>query len=220
MTSASFPLPFRPSLGVSDPQAVRVEHGSNDLGDAPLADLLDVIMPRWTRREFGSIRCACPRQSVMSAVERLTWSEVPLLRLLVLNRFGGRTINPGTAVLSSFRDGGHYALMAKSTRARVYGSLLVAEKDRGRVPDPLTAASLRAHHGPGVAVLLGFGQSEGRILTETRCLALDPVSRRALAAYWLLIRPTSGLLQRGWLSAVRERAQWTLTTSPVTGDIV
>ena len=220
MTSSSFTIPFRPGLGAADPDRFRVAPAVDESGDAPMAELLDLIMPTWTRRESHSIRSGFPRQSVMSAVDRLTWSEVPLLRLLMLDPFGRRSVHPGAPVLSSFTEAGNYALVATSTRARVYGSVLATREDRTRVPDPLTAASLRAHHGPGVAVLLAFGMSEGRILTETRYLALDPVSWRASTAYWALIRPPSGLLRRRLLSAIRERAQWTLSTSPVTGDIV
>jgi hypothetical protein len=155
----------------------------------------------------------------MLAVDRLTWSEVPLMQLLTLNRFGGRTIDPSTAVLSSFTQAGNSALVASSARTRVYGTVLATRKNHARMPIPLTAADLAADRGSGVVVLLAFGHVEGRILTETRCLARDPRSRRAFAAYWAVIRPASGLLRRLWLAALRERAQWTLTTSPVTGDI-
>ena len=215
--TATIPAPGRLDLQQSG-NAGALRRGGHH-GDATMAQLLDLIMPTWTRREFHSIRCACPRQSIMFAVERLTWHELPLMRLLTVHEFGGRTVDPGTAVLSSFTETGNYALVASSTRARVYGTVLAAGADRAGVPHPLTAASLRSYHGPGVAVLLAFGQAEGRILTETRSLALDPPSRRAFAAYWALIRPASGLLRRRWLRAIRERAQWTLTTSPVTGDI-
>jgi hypothetical protein len=43
--------------------------------------------------------------------------------------------------------------------------------------------------------------------TETRMRATDPRARRAFAAYWFLIRPSSGAIRREVLRAVADRAQ-------------
>jgi len=46
-----------------------------------------------------------------------------------------------------------------------------------------------------------------RLETETRILLTDAASRPRFAAYWLLIRPFSGLIRRLWLRAAKRRAE-------------
>ena len=51
------------------------------------------------------------------------------------------------------------------------------------------------------------GNGRTRVVTETRVLASDAVSRRKMARYWALIYPGSGMVRRSLLEAVRERAE-------------
>ena len=46
-----------------------------------------------------------------------------------------------------------------------------------------------------------------RMETETRIFLTDVAARRRFAAYWLVVRPFSGLLRRSWLQAARRRAE-------------
>lgn len=46
-----------------------------------------------------------------------------------------------------------------------------------------------------------------RLETETRVYLTDAASRRRFAAYWLAIRPFSGLIRRLWLRAAKRRAE-------------
>jgi hypothetical protein len=46
-----------------------------------------------------------------------------------------------------------------------------------------------------------------RLETETRIYLTDAAARRRFRAYWLVIRPFSGLVRRSWLSAARRRAE-------------
>jgi hypothetical protein len=46
-----------------------------------------------------------------------------------------------------------------------------------------------------------------RLETETRIFLTDAGSRRRFAAYWLVIRPFSGLIRRFWLRAAQRRAE-------------
>jgi hypothetical protein len=43
--------------------------------------------------------------------------------------------------------------------------------------------------------------------TETRVTATDDSSRRKMAAYWLLIRPGSGLIRRAILHEIARRSE-------------
>ena len=45
-----------------------------------------------------------------------------------------------------------------------------------------------------------------RLVTETRVAATDEDARRRFARYWLLVRPFSGLIRRGWLRAAGRTA--------------
>jgi len=49
--------------------------------------------------------------------------------------------------------------------------------------------------------LIDLGSST-RLDTATRVAATDAATRRAFTAYWLLIRPWSGLIRRFWLRAI------------------
>lgn len=46
-----------------------------------------------------------------------------------------------------------------------------------------------------------------RLETETRVFLTDAAARRRFGAYWLVIRPFSGLTRRLWLRAAKRRAE-------------
>jgi len=46
-----------------------------------------------------------------------------------------------------------------------------------------------------------------RLTTETRVLCADAATRRRFRAYWLLVRPGSGLIRRAMLRAIRREAE-------------
>jgi hypothetical protein len=51
-------------------------------------------------------------------------------------------------------------------------------------------------------------EGEGaRLETETRICLTDASARRRFGAYWLVIRPFSGLIRRSWLRAAKKRAE-------------
>jgi hypothetical protein len=82
----------------------------------------------------------------------------------------------------------------------------------GATPPPLDAAALRAWSQPGwikVGMEYRLTPTEaGTLLSiETRILATDPNTRRAFAAYWFFIRPSSGAIRREVLRIVARRAE-------------
>ena len=46
-----------------------------------------------------------------------------------------------------------------------------------------------------------------RLETETRVFLTDAAARRRFGAYWLVVRPFSGLTRRLWLRAAKRRAE-------------
>jgi hypothetical protein len=82
----------------------------------------------------------------------------------------------------------------------------------GSTPPVLDAAALRAWTEPGwIKVALEFRLQPtpgGTLLnTETRIIATDSRTGRAFAAYWFVIRASSGAIRRELLRAVAGRAE-------------
>ena len=81
----------------------------------------------------------------------------------------------------------------------------------GEHPDFGGPGEFEAFDRPGfcrVAVAMTARPEEDgvRLATETRVAATDEDARRRFGRYWLVIRPFSGLIRRGWLRAARRRA--------------
>jgi len=69
-------------------------------------------------------------------------------------------------------------------------------------------ADFRAFDEPGYAKMaMDFRLDGGLLTTETRVLLTDAAARRRFRAYWLVIRPFSGLIRRVWLRAIKRRAE-------------
>lgn len=51
------------------------------------------------------------------------------------------------------------------------------------------------------------GSGRSRVITETRVAANDDFARAKMATYWALIYPGSGMIRRGLLQVIRERAE-------------
>jgi len=62
---------------------------------------------------------------------------------------------------------------------------------------------------PGSSAVMNFRvENDGRLTTETRVvLAPTGNTRRIFAVYWRIIRPGSGIIRRGWLEAIKRRAE-------------
>jgi hypothetical protein len=84
---------------------------------------------------------------------------------------------------------------------RAAGELHAVNPTSFREPSPPGTAkaawSFTVNRRPGGAVLR----------TETRVLCADAATRRRFRAYWLAIRPFSGLIRRELLAAVRSAAE-------------
>jgi len=82
------------------------------------------------------------------------------------------------------------------------------------VPDTLVAdgrpwqllGGLGAAEGSFAKMALDFRAGGGELATETRVWLTDARARRRFRAYWLVVRPFSGLVRRSWLRAAKRRA--------------
>jgi hypothetical protein len=97
-------------------------------------------------------------------------------------------------------------------REIVVGTVIIAPPGWRRSDAP-TPEAFRALREAGFAVaamnFLVTSEANGgtRLSTETRVFATDAQSTRRFARYWRVIYPGSALIRRGWLRAVRRRAE-------------
>ena len=165
---------------------------------------LDEVLPEYHFRERHSIRVEAPPERVFAAVREVTLAEMPLARLLMRAR--GMHAGTGRPVLEEAMR--TFAVLADEPgRELVIGSVGRPWLPRGGHHREGTA-DFRAFADPGYAKMAMNFRLEGPLLTtETRVLLTDAASRRRFRAYWLAIRPFSGLIRRFWLRAIRRRAE-------------
>ena len=167
---------------------------------------LDRVLPRWHHRERHGVRvCA---DGVLTALEALTWREVPLFRVLMGIRSLGRY--SGTAdrrILADFESMG-FSPVTRTDEEIVYAGIGRPWSPRGGMVSIPSAAGFRDFAEPGWAKMaVNFRVAGGALTTETRVWLTDASARRGFATYWLLIRPFSGLIRRRWLAAAVRRAE-------------
>ena len=144
------------------------------------------------------MRVNAPAEAALAAVREVTAGEMPLVR--VLFRLRG---------LPARRDRPLFEEMVASGFRPLDETTLVAV---GRPWSPRTGLRAVEDFGgfaePGWAKMAAdFGFREGVLSTETRVWLTDAASRRRFRAYWLAVRPFSGLVRRSWLAAARRRAE-------------
>jgi hypothetical protein len=178
---------------------------------------LDDVIPNPQYRMCHSRNVAAPPTVVWDELLRVPMSALPLaralegLRLLPARLAGrnrqplaGRTFLDVTPIPVLFAERPHVVIAAGLSQAwRLLG---------GATPPQLEVDALRAWSQPGwIKVAMEFrleSTPSGTLLrTETRMLATDPQTRWAFAAYWFLIRSSSGAIRREVLRVVADRAE-------------
>lgn len=161
-------------------------------------------LPRYHHRERHSIRVAASPERALAAAKEVTLAELPLARnLFRLRRLG-----------ATAPEGRMWDLFAANSFARLDEETFVLvgkpwQLRGGRRPE---IAGFGSFSEPGYAKmaldLRSRADGGGALLeTETRVYLTDGGARRRFAAYWLLIRPFSGLTRRSWLRAAKRRAE-------------
>ncbi len=171
-----------------------------------MPDALDDALPRWHHRERHQVRATAPAGVTLAALEALSWREVPLFRALMAIRALGRTSRTGgRRVLDDFTGIG-FAEVARTGDELLYAGIGRPWSVRGGMRTVESLEAFRGFDEPGWAKMaINFRVSDSVLSTETRVLLTDAGSRRAFGAYWLVIRPFSGLIRRTWLQAATRR---------------
>ena len=179
-------------------------------------NLDDVIPnPRYVMHQSRDIRSA--PTAVWDELLRVTMSALPLshalegLRLLPA-RLAGRKLQP--LATRTFLDVTPIpVLFSERPNVVIAAGLSQAWRLLGGSPAPqLDAAALRAWARPGwikvgMAYRLVSVPGGTRLTIETRSVATDPAAQRAFAAYWFVIRPSSGAIRREVLRAIAHRTE-------------
>ena len=184
--------------------------------------ILDDVLPAYRRREVHSIYVPALPERVWAALLNVTPAELPLPRALMsIRSFPARLKGRGRAagltgsgpVVASFLRGGWVTLAEEPGRALVAGQIARFWQATPKGPAPVRdAREFIAFSEPGFAKAVTSFEviSDGtgsRLVTETRVEGTDSRARRLFAAYWLVIRPGSGLIRRSLLRAVRKRCE-------------
>ena len=163
---------------------------------------LERALPVWHHRERHSIHVSAAPGPALSAALAVRAAELPLVRALF--RLRGLRPESGSTLLDAmgkdgfeqFSDGVYVAIGKPWTPS---GGLRSAADFVGFAEPGFAKMAFDFR-----AVPEGGGS---RLETETRVFLTDARSRRRFAAYWLVVRPFSGLVRRSWLAAARRRAE-------------
>lgn len=160
------------------------------------------VLPVYHHRERHALRVAATPAAALAAAKETRFEDVPLVSLLF--RLRGLRAAPRGPVWDSLLAQG-FQLHDQET-ATLIGRPWSPRGGTRKVDDFVAFAE------PGYAKmaleLTARPDGDGALLeTETRVYLTDAGSRQRFAAYWLVVRPFSGLTRRLWLRAARRRAE-------------
>lgn len=167
--------------------------------------LLDHYMPQFHTNEVHSVRIPSAPPDLYRLVRHLDFSESGITRTL----FFLRGLPTSHMTLDAMVDGKAFSILEESADEFVVGGVGRPGGDLIPVPD---SASFVAATAPGL-IKIGWNfslhpQADGSTIvrTETRVLSTDWKARLAFAAYWIIVRPFSGLIRLEMLRIVKNQA--------------
>jgi hypothetical protein len=174
--------------------------------------LIDQVMPSYDRGEVHRRQTAAPPPALWDAIHELGAKELTLMRVLMGIRTLGRRADRGDrTVLEGFERMGFRPVAEEPPQELVIAGIGQFWKPSGGLRKVTSKEQFQAFEEPGYAkVAFNFRIQAGKLSTETRIAGTDPQAQRRFGAYWLLIRPASGLIRREWLRALERRARATL----------
>ena len=181
---------------------------------------LDALMPTYDFQERHELAIDAPAERVRAAVNQVSFADIPLMQTLgriraiamghVRAPSGAQGVAPAVPIVAMIQNprSGFFPLV-DTPREFVFG---LAGQPWNNAGVRLTPEEFLIWAPPEtVKIAANFliediGSGRSKVVTETRILASDASARRKMAKYWALIYPGSGLIRRGLLDAVRERA--------------
>lgn len=171
--------------------------------------LIDQIMPTYDRREIHHKEIDAPPAAIWDAIHDLSGNELRVMRTLMgLRTLGRRRDDSGRTVLEGFKRMGFRPVAEDPGRELVVAGIGRFWKLSGGLRRVEDRDHFTQFDEPGYAkVAFDFRLDGGTLSTETRIAGTDAYARRRFGAYWLLVRPGSGLIRHEWLGAISKRAR-------------
>ena len=202
--------PLRAVTGPAN-NGVRTEGLLRPLGPRSLEEaivrpvLIDEALPVWHKRERHRRRTDADAGELLRAAEELTWDDVTVFRTLMRVRAGRGRVSGATILGGMTRIG--FVELARSPQEVVYVGIgrpwVLASGSVVPVDSLNPQASFVDFNRPGYAKMaFNFAVDGDEFTTETRVFLTDARARRSFGAYWLVIRPFSGLIRREWLAGI------------------
>jgi hypothetical protein len=182
--------------------------------------LLDAAIPEWDWCEtYGTWLPVSPTEA-LELIKGVPPDQIRLLRTLTeMRNLPGRLVGrprfgngiSGSIPLFEQILNFGFCLLGEEASEVAFGLIDQSWKVSGGRRAPVAnAVEFARFSEPGFvkigANLLARPVRQGAFLsTQTRVLATDARTRRVFGAYWLLIRPFSGLIRRSWLQAAARR---------------
>lgn len=160
------------------------------------------VLPVYHHNERHTIRVSATPERALTAAREARLEDVPFVSLLFKLR--GLRAAPRGPLWD--------ALLAQGFQALGEDTLVLVGKPWSRGGSLRKVDDFVAFTEPGYAKmamdLRAVPDGDGaRLETETRIYLTDASARRRFGAYWLVVRPFSGLVRRGWLKAAKRRAE-------------
>ncbi len=189
--------------------------------------LIDSFAPKFDANEVNQVVVKAPREAVYDALWQADLGS-PLIKVLMLLRslpglVARRRSLPQkrTITLQTLIDSGFGALAEKPPEEIVFGITGRFWRPAGNL-SPFVRSDFNQPVPEGFArgiwnfSLIPETENRTTLRTETRVICGDATSRRKFLAYWLLVRPFSGLIRLIMLRKVRKLAERGLASqSPV-----
>ena len=179
--------------------------------------LIDAFLPDYDVVERHSISVRVPAERVYAALRSADLAS-PVVKLLM----GIRTLPYGDwgelrkAMKRPFRlgdfGGKGFSVLAETPGRELLIGLAGAFWSPRAKLRPVDSANFTETPPPGTARAawnFAVEPEDGgcRLSTETRVLCADAGSRRRFRAYWMFVRPGSGLIRRAMLRAIKRQAE-------------
>ena len=158
--------------------------------------------------ERHSIGVAASPEETWRALLGVTPGDAPLLRRLF--RLRGLPAAADRPLVELLRASGFRVLHDDPPRELVLGLVGRPWRPGGGIRSDVADFAAFAERGyakMGMDLRVRPDGGGARIETETRVALTDAAARRRFRAYWLVVRPFSGLVRRSWLAAAKRRAE-------------
>ncbi|HEU4739595.1 MAG TPA: hypothetical protein VFS54_11015 [Solirubrobacterales bacterium] len=165
-------------------------------------------MPSYDRGEVHRRGTTASPPALWDAIHELEGRELTLMRILMGIRTLGRRADSGDrTVLEGFERMGFCPVAEAPGQELVVAGIGQFWKPSGGLRKVTSKEQFLGFEEPGYAkVAFNLRIEDNELSTETRIAGTDPQAQSRFGAYWLLIRPGSGLIRREWLRALDRRA--------------